>query len=399
MAALGDLLKSRRPGWSLEQPFYTEPAVFEADMVRVYRRGWLFAGHACQLSRPGDYFTYDVAGDSVIVIRGNDGELHALFNVCRHRGSRICLEPAGRATRLICPYHQWTYDTDGTLLHNTWMAEDFDKSAFGLAKAHLRDVVGLIFVSLAEDPPAFAPEDDFTRLLEPHGLARAKLAHSMTYDIAANWKLVIENQRECYHCPAKHKGYAKIQLDTDVDDADKRDAIAQREAASRDKWAAAGLDVSLISADYAMNGSWWRANRTPFRAGNVSETSDGQPVAPLMGAFADADGGNARANTYPNFWLHGSSDHVHTMRVTPIDASTTRIQADWLVDEAAQAGIDYDVARVVEFSKRVNDEDHVILADQASGVASSRYRPGPYAPVKEALAEHFVAWYIEQLAG
>jgi Rieske 2Fe-2S family protein len=399
MAALGNLLKSRRPGWSLEQPFYTDPAIFKSDMERVYRRGWLFAGHACQVSQPGDYFTYDVAGDSLIIIRGNDGALHALFNVCRHRGSRICLAPAGRATRLICPYHQWTYDTDGTLLHNTWMPEAFEKSAFGLAKAHVRNIVGLIFVSMAEDPPTFAPEHDFTLLLKPHGLERAKLAHSMTYDIPANWKLVIENQRECYHCPAKHKGYAKIQLDTDVDDADKRDAIAQREAESRDKWAALGLDVSLIVSDYAMNGLWWRANRTPFRAGNVSETSDGQPIAPLMGAFTDADGGNARANIYPNFWLHGSSDHVHTMRVTPIDQSTTRVQADWLVHEAAEAGIDYEVARLIEFSKRVNDEDHVIVTDQARGVASSRYRPGPYSPVKEALAEHFVAWYIKQLAG
>ena len=264
MAALGNLLKSRRPGWSLEQPFYTDPAIFKSDMERVYRRGWLFAGHACQVSQPGDYFTYDVAGDSLMIIRGNDGALHALFNVCRHRGSRICLESAGRATRLICPYHQWTYDTDGTLLHNTWMPEAFEKSAFGLAKAHVRNVVGLIFVSLAEDPPTFAPEHDFTRLLKPHGLERAKLAHSMTYDIPANWKLVIENQRECYHCPAKHKGYAKIQLDTDVDDADKRDAIAQRETESRDTWAALGLDVSLIDSDYAMNGPWRRANQTTF---------------------------------------------------------------------------------------------------------------------------------------
>ena len=97
-----------------------------------------------------------------------------------------------------------------------------------------------------------------------------------------------------------------------------------------------GLDVSLADYRYAMKGSWWRAARTPFRAGFVSETVNGQPVAPLMGKFTDPDAGNARANTYPNFWLHGSSDHMHTMRVTPIDEKTTRIQADWLVSEKAK---------------------------------------------------------------
>ena len=121
-------------------------------------------------------------------------------------------------------------------------------------------------------------------------------------------------------------------------------------------------------------------------------------VAPLMGDFTDPDVGNARANTYPNFWLHGSSDHMHTMRVTPIDATTTRIQADWLVDGNAREGCDYDIESVIAFSKRVNDEDHEIAEDQAKGVMSSRYRPGLYSPIKEELVEHFVAWYLERIA-
>ena len=140
---------------------------------------------------------------------------------------------------------------------------------------------------------------------------------------------------------------------------------------------ALGLDVSMVGSRYAMSGDWWRTNRTPFREGYVSESVDGQPVAPLMGTFTDPDVGNARANTYPNFWLHGSSDHMHTMRVTPIDATTTQIQADWLVAGDAEAGVDYEIESVIAFSKRVNDEDRDIVEAQARGIASSRYQPVP----------------------
>ena len=117
--------------------------------------------------------------------------------------------------------------------------------------------------------PEFEPQDDLKGLLEFHGLENAKLAYSETYDIAANWKLVIENQRECYHCPTKHKGYAKIQFDTDVDNNENQSEIEARWDESREKWAAMGLDVSLADHRYAMKRSWWRVNRTPLRKGEV----------------------------------------------------------------------------------------------------------------------------------
>ena len=391
-------LARRAVGWSLEQDFYVDPDIFQLDLNCVFRRGWLFAGHACQVAKPGQYFCYQVSGDSLVIIHGHDGQIRALFNVCRHRGSIICQESSGQLTRLVCPYHQWTYDTDGRLLKNTWMPDDFEKAKFSLAQAPIKNVAGLLFVSLAESVPDFPAEEDLERLLKPHGLGQAKLAYSETYDIEANWKLVIENQRECYHCPTKHQGYAEIQLDTDLDDADKQELIESRRDACRQKLSSLGLDTSLVDPSYHMSGPWWRVSRTPFRSGAVCETLDGQPAAPLMGGLTDSDIGNARANTYPNFWLHGSSDHMHTVRVTPIDVTRTRIQADWLVNRDAREGEDYDVDHLIAFSKRVNDEDHVITEDQAKGIVSSRYRPGPYSPVKETLVEHFVAWYADQLS-
>ena len=271
MISARNTANSRKRGWSLEQRFYVDPSIFQLDLDRVFRTGWLFAGHTCQIGNPGEYFCYEIAGDSLIVIRGNDGKVRALFNVCRHRGSIICKKPAGQVKRLVCPYHHWTYDTDGRLLENTWMPEDFVKGDYSLKQAHVRNVAGLIFVSLAEAAPLFAPENDLKRLLEPHGLERAKVAYSETYDIAANWKLVIENQRECYHCPTKHRGYAEIQLDTDSDNCDKQEQIEARRNECREKLAALDLDVSLIDSSGVMSGSWWRVNRTPFRSGFVCE--------------------------------------------------------------------------------------------------------------------------------
>src|SRR5207244_9952531 len=104
---VADLVARRRPGWSLEQAFYTDPGVFAADLERVFRRNWLFVGHANRIPLAGDYFSYGFAEDSLVFIRGDDGEVRGLFNTCRHRGSRICLEGAGHARNLVCPYHQW----------------------------------------------------------------------------------------------------------------------------------------------------------------------------------------------------------------------------------------------------------------------------------------------------
>ncbi len=187
MSEATDLVRSRRLGWSLEQPFYVDPLYFQLDLDHVFRTGWLFAGHTCQIKEPGDYFCYDIADDSLIIIRGNDRKVRALFNVCRHRGSLICKVPKGHVKRLVCPYHQWTYDTDGSLLRNTWMPVDFVNDDFNLKQAYVKTVAGLIYVSLADVAPAFAPEEDLKSLLEPHGLESAKVAYSETYDIAVNW--------------------------------------------------------------------------------------------------------------------------------------------------------------------------------------------------------------------
>src|SRR2546423_431830 len=155
MEELPSLIAAQEPGWALERPFYTDPALFEVELEWLFFRQWLYAGHESRIPNPGDYFTYQVGQEPLFLICGDDGEVRALFNICRHKGSRICLEKCGTVRKLVCPYHKWVYERDGRLLHARYMPDDFDRAAFSLrpAQVHLYD--GLIFVCLSASPPPF----------------------------------------------------------------------------------------------------------------------------------------------------------------------------------------------------------------------------------------------------
>src|SRR5262245_35022507 len=168
-------LAEYRPGLSLPGPFYRDEALYRVDIEQILRRGWLFAGHGCEIRNAGDWLTLQVDTDSIIVIRGEDGAVRALHNVCRHRGSQILPPGRGSAKRLVCPYHQWTYDTAGALTFCRGMHE-FDKSGFSLKKVHCETVEGLIFISLADAPPPFAQARELMApFLKPQGFGKAKV--------------------------------------------------------------------------------------------------------------------------------------------------------------------------------------------------------------------------------
>src|SRR4051794_25806871 len=188
------LIAGCRPGWSLPGPFYADDTIYRRDIERVWRRGWIFAGHTCEIPEPGDYLTVAVDSDSVLIIRGDAGEIHAVHNVCRHRGSRLCAEASGHLGKIVCPYHQWAYARDGRLLACRGMPEDLDRSQFGLIPVSVRELEGLIYFSLADDPPKFEEAQRLMApVLRPQGFHRARVARAIDYDIHANWKLVWEN--------------------------------------------------------------------------------------------------------------------------------------------------------------------------------------------------------------
>ena len=375
-------------------------------MEIIWRGGWLFAGHSCQIPNPGDYFLYEVDDDSLIIIRQDDGQVQALYNVCRHRGSLIYEEAEGHIKRFICPYHQWTYDRDGHLILYRGMQEGLDKSQLGLHTASTREVEGMIFISLAQEPPDFEPAfQAIAPKARPQGMSRAKIAKIMDFDVHANWKLVWENNRECFHCNVNHPQYIKANFDHYNAD-DTIDRVAEQlhtvTARSEAKWSEQGLAVTrtetgLTEFPDPENNIWYSANRTPLVDGYVSETMDGQQIAPLMGDYTDPDVGTLRVRMLPNFWNHSSCDHSVSTRLTPKGLYHTKIRMMWLVDEKAKEGKDYDLEKMLPFWLLTAEQDWQICTNQQRGVNSHAYTPGPLSIYKEYNLDRFLRWYLQQL--
>jgi glycine betaine catabolism A len=404
---LRELIASRETGYSLPGEFYSSEAVYRAELDLIWRRGWLFIAHSCELPSPGDYLTFSVDADSLILIRNDHGELRALWNVCRHRGTQMCSEPQGRVGRLVCPYHQWAYDRDGALVSCRGMQDDLDKSQLGLLPAHVRELRGLVYVSLAENPPDFAPAaDSIGPVMRPQGLDRAKVAKIVDYDVAANWKIVWENNRECYHCNVNHPQYIKANFDHyNADDTSDRirARLEKAVAHSEEKWAAAGLAVSHRQSGMTRfpalgPDGWFAANRTPLVEGWQSETLDGRRVAPLMGDYTDADVGTLRIRTLPNMWNHSSCDHAVTTRLLPAGLHRTAVRVTWLVDEDAVEGQDYRLEDIMPFWQMTSEQDWALCEQAQRGISSSRYLPGPLSTYKEYNVDAFLEWCLDQLS-
>jgi len=404
------LIKKREPFFSNPQEFYTNPEVYKADIENIWKKNWLFAGYTFQIPKPGDYLTYQIGSESLIIIRGKDNQIRSFFNLCRHRGSRICNTETGHRSRLVCPYHGWTYSSEGNLIKANWMGDDFDPSKYSLHQANLREVGGLIYVCLSSNPPDFQEAYD---LIEPeiraHRFDSAKIAHMENYDIKANWKLVYENNRECYHCTVAHPEYIKSNYDTSfvyqghdpkaprvIDPENpKKSEIEKRIEEENERWRTLGLTASPDSS--FPGAGWYRASRTPLRKGWVTESLDGEPVSRLMGDFKDHDMGSCRVHTLPNFWIHASSDHAVATRLTPDGPFSTKAQVTWIVHKDAEEGKDYFLDKLLPFWKLTSEQDWRLCEHNQLGVLSDKYQPGPFSDKKEAGVEKFVTWYLKNL--
>ncbi|HJU50228.1 MAG TPA: aromatic ring-hydroxylating dioxygenase subunit alpha, partial [Pseudogulbenkiania sp.] len=203
---LRELVARREPGYSLEAPFYTSPAVFDADMEHIFGKHWIYVGVSIDVPEPGDYMTVQIGQQPILIVRDDDNEIRAFHNVCRHRGSRLCAEEKGTVGNLVCPYHQWTYDLTGKLIFADHMQEGFDLSHHSLKPVHLRNMAGLLFICLADNPPADfdVMAETMTPYIAPHKIDDCKVAVQVDIIEQGNWKLTLENNRECYHCTGNH---------------------------------------------------------------------------------------------------------------------------------------------------------------------------------------------------
>ena len=389
-------LRSRREGFTLPQPFYTDPDYFRLDMEMIWYRDWLFVGHDCEFDKPGSFLTVQIGDYPVVLVRDLKGQIRAFHNTCRHRGSRICTTEKGAAVRLVCPYHQWSYDLDGRLLFARQVAEGFDKSAYGLKTVACESVAGYVFVCLAEAPPDFAP---FRKMIEPyfgpHRLSEAKVAYESTIIEKGNWKLVMENNRECYHCPANHPELCKTFPETPTAGGIQS---AERDPEMLELWAR--LEAAGLPARFRIDpAGQFRVTRTPLLRDAVSYTLSGMPaVRRNLSDDVSADRpGSLMLYHYPTTWNHVLIDHATTFRLLPINENETALTTKWLVHKDAVEGKDYDVHELTHVWTETNNQDRRIIEENVRGIHSPAYEPGPYSAVHEAGVIQFVDWYVRTI--
>jgi len=394
--ACADMLHERDSGFSLPQPFYCDERLFAIDMQEIFGKEWLIAGMTCEIPAKGNFISVQIGDNSVIVVRGTGGNIHAFHNVCRHRGSRLCVTDKGKVAKLVCPYHQWTYELDGRLLFaGTEMGADFDMKQYGLKPVHVKASGGYIFISLAENPPEI---DEFLQALahymEPYDMENTKVAVESRLMEKANWKLVMENNRECYHCNGSHPELLNTLLEwDDVTDPRASPVFKNQVAACTARW-----EADKIPYAHASFGLRNRIVRMPLLEGTVSMTMDGKPGCnKLMGRIKDPDLGSMRILHLPHSWNHCMGDHMIVFTVWPISAQESLVITKWLVHKDAVEGVDYDPERLRKVWDATNAQDRRLAEDNQRGINSSAYQPGPYSKTYEFGVINFLDWYSERM--
>jgi glycine betaine monooxygenase A len=390
--ALASRLREYEPTTPLSREFYTSPSDYQVELEALWYRDWVFVGHDCEIARPGDYLTLQIGAYPVLVVRDRDGKVRAFHNSCRHRGSRICSEAHGNVPRLVCPYHQWTYRLNGELITARDMSEHFDRSQHGLRPVHCAGVGGYIWVCLADVAPdfeAFAAQVD--PYLRPHRLHEAKVAFESTIVEHANWKLVWENNRECYHCPANHPELARtFPASATVATAAMASTNAGTTEQSR-RWDSLGLPSQFNLSPSGQS----RVVRMSLIGDAVSYTMDGRAAVrrPLSDSVAAEGAGALLMFHFPSSWNHVLADHAISFRVLPLGPTETQLTTKWLVHKEAREGVDYDLERLTAVWLATNEEDRRVCQENQLGVNSPAYAPAPYSPVQEAGVMQFVSWY------
>lgn len=392
---IAELIASQKQGYSLDQRFYTDPAIYELEIERIITRNWILAGHQSELPKPGDFKVLNVANESAIIVRGSDGTLKGFANVCRHRGSLVCLESKGSTRKFMCPYHGWMYDIDGRLTAARDMPDDFDKSLYGLKPVSVDTVHGLMFVCFTDKPPSLeGARKDLAVPMAAFDFVNLKVAAHKSYDIPANWKLSIENYQECYHCATAHPEYARMH--TLMLHGEKRERV---QGEMRKKMKFCGLPelcVDYLDTKARPGEIGYGYSRTALFDGYVTGSEDGKALAPLLGGLSDYDGGASDFSFGAFSFLLAYSDHVVAYVFTPTDMNNSKCDIYWLVRNDAEAGKDYDVDRLTWLWDVTTQADKSIIVNNSKGVHSRYYEPGPFSGMERA-EKIYIDWVLQEL--
>jgi phenylpropionate dioxygenase-like ring-hydroxylating dioxygenase large terminal subunit len=366
---------------TLPRAFYLDdPALLEAEIDRIWSREWLYVAHESEIPASGDFVVRTIIGESVIVVRNADGGVSAVLNVCRHRGARIVDAPSGSAKRFTCPYHQWTYDLDGTLRGAPSMpnSESVNYGELGLYRVQVEVWRGLVFVCLGDEaPPSIGDEiESLSPGLAAYRPERLRKVAMKTYACAANWKVMLENYLECYHCSGSHPEFcvtADLRIRSDSEYVEE----AYRESPY---W---GLDIPL---------------RRDTKTASMSGDYVSSPL--LVSAESDTASGHSRGFVIqPAFTvLYFYADYAMVHEIRPVSPTETHFHLHWFVSEDADdAELDIDtLTHVWDMTTR---QDVELIERTQDGLKSRRYAPGPLSARQEPGIRAALSTYLGIMSG
>ncbi len=347
---------------TLPQHYFVSPEIFAEEQEKIFSRRWVLVGHQSQIAEDGDYFTAEVANESLIVVRDKHGAIHGFYNVCRHRGSRLIENRNGQCAAIQCPYHAWTYGLDGRLIGAPHMDDvpGFDKSDYPLHPVHLELWEGFIFVNLKKNPEPlqkwFAP---LSGKFSHWNMSILQPAKRITYDVHANWKLMFENYSECYHCPGVHPQLQRV---------------SPYDSAEND----------LREGPFL--GGFMKINP------GKSLTMSGNACAAFVGKIENLQQ-VFYYSIFPNMLLSLHPEYVMVHQLWPQSPERTLIVCDWLFHPDAFKRKDFNPDDAIEFWDMTNKQDWHVCELSQRGISSRAYEPGPYS-ARESIP---AAWDREYL--
>ncbi len=348
--------------------YYTDTAMFRQELERFFFQKWICAGRSEQLAAPGDYFLCQVGDESIIVTKDSSRILRAFYNVCRHRGTRMCVEPQGKfAGRIQCPYHAWTYDLDGKLLGAPHMEDvGFQRENYPLHSVHVDEWEGHIFLNLSRELPGTSLTVQLADLPEkfaPWKMGDLKLYKRITYDVKANWKLIIINYNECMHCPVLHPLLSRI--------------------------------TDYLSGENEVPNGLYIGGSMDFRQNARTMSMDGEIHREYLPGLSEVQRNQTLYYTiYPNLFLSLHPDYVMTHTLWPVATDRTRVICEWHFHRDEMLKPDFQADDAVTFWDKTNQEDWQISELSQLGIKSRAYLPGPYSP-REGLPIAFDKMILE----
>jgi len=404
----GDLIRGRQPGHGMPGELFGRQDVFETDIEIFFRKHWILVGVTADVPEPGDVSTVDIGKSSILIVRDDDENVRTYRNVCRHRGAR--LKEAGRSTvgMLVCPYHQWTYDLDGALRHATHMGRDFDTTCRSLIPVKTRIIGTHIFACLDDHAP-----EDISRLEEtmaprfaPYDLQNTKIAFEQEIVENGNWKLVIENNRECYHCAGTHPELTASFLPEDFGFCPENLTEEQLQAFEEYKVRNASCQANWEREGFVGSTVEWLDEDavTQFRTQQLVIAGDGESQTmstkvastKLFGNLRRRDLGDTHLWTH-NSWTHVMSDHAVVSYVIPLAPDRTLVRTKWLVHADAVEGVDYQLSDLTAVWVATNTQDKHLVEITHAGTQDPAYSPSAFSPFTEAYVDQFSRWYAARL--